>query len=247
MRGVAVQRALVGEKLFQEDVDACVRKVILSTIHTPRYLRPPFSQILEMVKIAYDSGIPFDKPEELLDTPEVRTLLRRACADATVLLKNEKNLLPLKPSGKIAIIGPNAKHAVISGGGSASLRPTYTVSPLAAVLGSSSTIVTSPRMPHIHDKTRSRVDTEGPCRHRWWVLSTTVAGFHHSSSVRMAVRVPHQESTVIACEYYTAMAKGVDRLQACMRAARGFANEPAMPMKVSASWIYTGVNQLEAS
>lgn len=87
-----------------------------------------------MVKIAYDSGIPFDKPEELLDTPEVRSLLRRACADATVLLKNEKGLLPLKPSGKIAIIGPNAKHAVISGGGSASLRPTYTVSPLEGIL-----------------------------------------------------------------------------------------------------------------
>lgn len=91
-------------------------------------------QILEITKILKEGGIPFDGPEESLDTPEVRALLRKAAADATVLLKNEKGLLPLSPNThKIALIGPNAKFPVVSGGGSASLRPTYAVSPLEAI------------------------------------------------------------------------------------------------------------------
>ena len=87
-----------------------------------------------MLQRAYDSGIPFDAPEKSLDTPEVRALLRKAAADAIVLLKNEKGLLPLGSGiGKIAVIGPNAKQAVTSGGGSASLLSTYTVSPLEGI------------------------------------------------------------------------------------------------------------------
>lgn len=87
-----------------------------------------------MLQRAHDSGIPFDAPEQALDTPQVRTLLRKAAADAVVLLKNEKNILPIGPNvGKIAVIGPNAKHAVTSGGGSASLLSTYTVSPLEGI------------------------------------------------------------------------------------------------------------------
>lgn len=83
---------------------------------------------------AIASGIPFDGPEESLDSPQVRALLRTAAADATVLLKNDKSLLPLSGDiRKIAVIGPNASTAVISGGGSASLRPTYAISPLEGI------------------------------------------------------------------------------------------------------------------
>lgn len=69
----------------------------------------------------------------------MRKLLRTAAADAIVLLKNEKSLLPLthtssKPLKKIAVIGPNAKIAMTSGGGSARLRSTYTVSPLEGIV-----------------------------------------------------------------------------------------------------------------
>ena len=92
------------------------------------------SQVLELVNHAIDSGTPFDGPEGSIDTPELRALLRRAAADVIVLLKNDKNLLPLSPNTKsIAVIGPNAKQAVISGGGSAELRPAYTVSPLEGI------------------------------------------------------------------------------------------------------------------
>ena len=72
------------------------------------------------------------------DRPEHRALIRRAGAEAAVLLKND-GLLPLSaPKGKIAVIGPNAKIAQIMGGGSAQLNPHYAVSPwqgLVARLG----------------------------------------------------------------------------------------------------------------
>ncbi|MCB1388303.1 MAG: glycoside hydrolase family 3 C-terminal domain-containing protein [Rhodobacteraceae bacterium] len=67
--------------------------------------------------------------ERAVDRPGHRALIRRAGAEAAVLLKNE-GLLPLAtPGGKIAVIGPNAKVAQIMGGGSAQLNPHYRVSP----------------------------------------------------------------------------------------------------------------------
>ena len=64
----------------------------------------------------------------------MRAFLRKAAANAVVLLKNDQGLLPLKQGPqRIAVIGPNAKYAVISGGGSAALRPAYTVSPLEGI------------------------------------------------------------------------------------------------------------------
>lgn len=87
-----------------------------------------------MVKRAQESGIAFDGPEESLDNAEVRSLLRVAAGDAIVLLKNDKKLLPLSEEvRKIAVIGPNAKIPIVSGGGSASLRPTYAISPLKGI------------------------------------------------------------------------------------------------------------------
>jgi beta-glucosidase len=76
--------------------------------------------------------------EKADDRPEHRALIRRAGAAGAVLLKND-GLLPLsEPSGKIAVIGPNAKVAQIMGGGSAQLNPHYRVTPwdgLAACVG----------------------------------------------------------------------------------------------------------------
>lgn len=92
-------------------------------------------QILELLKRAHASGIPFNGPEESLDTPEMRKTLRTAAADAIVLLKNDKKLLPISGKPKnIAVIGPNAKYAMTSGGGSARLLSTYTVSPLEGIV-----------------------------------------------------------------------------------------------------------------
>jgi beta-glucosidase len=52
-------------------------------------------------------------------------LLRRAAAASLVLLRNEDRALPLDPAaiGTVAVIGPNAVHPVIQGGGSAAVIP----------------------------------------------------------------------------------------------------------------------------
>ncbi|MFN4210121.1 MAG: beta-glucosidase H [Devosia sp.] len=69
-----------------------------------------------------------DFQEAANDRPEHRALIRRAGAEAAVLLKNN-GVLPLKGEGSIAVIGPNAKIAQIMGGGSAQLNAHYRVSP----------------------------------------------------------------------------------------------------------------------
>jgi beta-glucosidase len=91
--------------------------------------------VLHYVKEAQLSGIPFEAIESSIDTPAVRTLLREAAGAGVVLLKNSAKVLPvaLKQGMKIAVIGPNAKIAAYSGGGSASLLPTYKVTPLEAI------------------------------------------------------------------------------------------------------------------
>ncbi|KAG6910989.1 hypothetical protein DXG01_006043 [Tephrocybe rancida] len=114
-RGKALERSILAEKLFPADIDARVRKV------------------LELIERAHASGIPFDGPEESYNSPELRQTLRTAAADAIVLLKNEKKLLPLKGVKKVAVIGPNAKYAMTSGGGSARLLSASTVSPLQGI------------------------------------------------------------------------------------------------------------------
>ena len=78
----------------------------------------------------------FDERADL--RPSTAALIRRAGAEAAVLLKNDGGLLPMAATGSLAVIGPNARVAQIMGGGSAQLNPHYAVSPwdgLVAALG----------------------------------------------------------------------------------------------------------------
>jgi beta-glucosidase len=91
-----------------------------------------------------------DEPRDAvsLDRPEHRTLVRRAAAEGTVLLKND-DVLPLDPATirTLAVIGPNAERARIMGGGSAEVEPHYRISPLDALrqrFGDSMSIVHEP-------------------------------------------------------------------------------------------------------
>ncbi|SHN46239.1 beta-glucosidase family protein [Cryptosporangium aurantiacum] len=65
---------------------------------------------------------------------EVAALSREAAARGMVLVKNA-GVLPLSAPAlrKVAVIGPNAVQARTMGGGSASVSPTYTVTPLAGL------------------------------------------------------------------------------------------------------------------
>ncbi|MFI5317354.1 MAG: beta-glucosidase family protein [Myxococcota bacterium] len=73
--------------------------------------------------------------ERSVDRPEHRELARRAAGEAIVLLRNERETLPLAAPRirRLAVIGPNAASAVTQGGGSARVRPHYSVSPLEAL------------------------------------------------------------------------------------------------------------------
>jgi beta-glucosidase len=87
-----------------------------------------------MLRVIQRSGAfeqPHAEPEQAIDRPEHRALIRRAATQSTVLLKNANNILPLEKSSlkSIAVIGPNAKTAQIMGGGSAQVSAHYVVSP----------------------------------------------------------------------------------------------------------------------
>jgi len=64
---------------------------------------------------------------------------RHLSAISHVLLKNEGGVLPLSQNKKIAIIGFGSSNAVVHGGGSGSVVPSFVASPLAGVLAAAGT------------------------------------------------------------------------------------------------------------
>ncbi|KAH7025588.1 beta-glucosidase [Macrophomina phaseolina] len=90
-------------------------------------------KVLELVNKVDKLNIPENAPERSIDSPETSKALRNAAASGLVLMKNEKNVLPLKKEQSLAVIGPNAKIAAYAGGGSANLRPYYAVTPLEGI------------------------------------------------------------------------------------------------------------------
>ena len=112
--GASLINSIKDGKVDEGLIDDKVKRILTVANFSKRFERPGF------------------KPEEAIDQPAHRKLLRKAAADGMVLLKNE-GLLPLKKNiKKLAVIGPNAKYAQIIGGGSASLMPHYQVQPLEA-------------------------------------------------------------------------------------------------------------------
>ena len=65
------------------------------------------------------------------DDPATRAIIRRAAAQAAVLLRHERDVLPLSARTRIALIGPNAERGHIQGGGSARVRANRPVGILA--------------------------------------------------------------------------------------------------------------------
>jgi len=64
---------------------------------------------------------------------EAIALCREGAQKSLVLLKNKENILPLKKTGSIALIGPNAAVLPVDAGGSSTVNPIYTVSVLEGV------------------------------------------------------------------------------------------------------------------
>lgn len=90
-------------------------------------------------RLLHKAGL-FEHPqtgeEQAVDLPERRALVREAAAEGIVLIKNEQQALPLEPSHltKVALIGPNAKVAQTTGGGSAQVNAHYAVTPFEDIV-----------------------------------------------------------------------------------------------------------------
>ncbi|CAK7210469.1 hypothetical protein SBRCBS47491_000794 [Sporothrix bragantina] len=114
-RGPCLIHAITSNKVKEHTVDERVRSV------------------LRMVQLAARSQIPENAPEVQRNLPATSALLRRAASESVVLLKNENNILPLSPTKKTLVIGPNANIAAYCGGGSAALPAYYTTTPLQGI------------------------------------------------------------------------------------------------------------------
>ncbi|KAH9483439.1 putative beta-glucosidase I [Psilocybe cubensis] len=120
--------------LVSRSIDA--RKV------TTRTVKERARRVLEAVKKCA-AGAPEildgDGIEHTVDTQESKDLLRSVAAQSIVLLKNEGSILPIRlpktesKKAKVAVIGPNAKAIVLSGGGSAALKASFFVSPFEGI------------------------------------------------------------------------------------------------------------------
>jgi beta-glucosidase len=78
---------------------------------------------------------PVRAEEGNLDTPANRRAALEVAEESIVLLKNEGAVLPLdrKSLRRLLVVGPNAAVARLGGGGSASVTPFYSVSPLEGI------------------------------------------------------------------------------------------------------------------
>ncbi|QYY36875.1 glycoside hydrolase family 3 C-terminal domain-containing protein [Ruficoccus sp. ZRK36] len=87
--------------------------------------------VLRLLTAVFRYQVRSDQPAEL-DTPRHRSIAAKVAEAGIVLLKNERNLLPLKQDSlkRLAVIGPNAAIARLGGSGSASVTPSHAVSPL---------------------------------------------------------------------------------------------------------------------
>lgn len=89
--------------------------------------------VLRLIARTGAASLAADRAEQSVDDPGERALCRRAVTEGLVLLRNERAVLPLSPSARVAVIGPNAAATRIMGGGSSSLEPLPFRSILAAL------------------------------------------------------------------------------------------------------------------
>lgn len=68
-----------------------------------------------------------------VDPEDHHHLARDAAAKSVVLLKNDQQLLPLAPAGRIAVVGEFAKYPRFQGGGSSRINPTKVDIPLEEI------------------------------------------------------------------------------------------------------------------
>jgi len=92
-------------------------------------------KVRRILWVMYHTTMSENQPEGKINTPEHSKTVYDIASESIVLLKNERNLLPLNPAGikSIAVIGDNATHTFHLGGFGAGVKAKYEITPLAGL------------------------------------------------------------------------------------------------------------------
>ncbi|MBP2326943.1 beta-glucosidase [Kibdelosporangium banguiense] len=112
--GDALRRAVEAGEIAESAVDVKVRNLLRLA-----------------ARVGALDSVAVTRPMPRVD--DVRSRLRNAAAEGTVLLHNKGAVLPLADVRRVAVIGELAWHPRIQGGGSAEVRPAHVTSPFAGI------------------------------------------------------------------------------------------------------------------
>lgn len=93
-------------------------------------------KVSRLLRLIFRTTMSANRPFGKFVSPEHSEVARKIAEQGIVLLKNDKQTLPI-PVGKykrIAVIGDNATRSLVIGGGSSSLKVAYEVSPLEGLI-----------------------------------------------------------------------------------------------------------------
>ena len=92
-------------------------------------------KVRRILWVIYHTSLSADRPQGSINTPEHSKTAYDIASESIVLLKNQKNMLPLNTAGikSIAVIGDNAIHTFASGGFGAGVKARYEVTALQGI------------------------------------------------------------------------------------------------------------------
>ncbi|MFJ2031519.1 glycoside hydrolase family 3 C-terminal domain-containing protein [Streptosporangium sp. NPDC087985] len=153
-------------------VNAALSQGLLTTADIDNAIRNVLSVRFRLGEFDPDGG-PYGKiTKDVVDSPEHRALNRRTAAEAMVLLKNAGQTLPLRPSKKVAVVGPLARTLYTDW---YSGKPTYQITPLDGIKERAATTDTE-GVDRIALKAGGRYLTAGTGAGGDLTLSATTAG-----------------------------------------------------------------------
>ena len=90
-------------------------------------------KVRRILRLCLRTNMNRNRPWGAMHTDSHLAAAREVAREGIVLLKNDKDFLPLKSGGKIAVIGENAVKVLSIGGGSSELKPKTEISPLQGI------------------------------------------------------------------------------------------------------------------
>lgn len=91
-------------------------------------------KVRRILRLCLRTNMNRNRPWGAMHTTEHLETAREVAREGIVLLKNEKDFLPLKAGMKVAVIGENAVKVLSIGGGSSELKPKVEISPLEGLM-----------------------------------------------------------------------------------------------------------------